>query len=166
MDPSRRSAWLVPVVLPLPPGPSHARRGRATDRPLEAIRRHIAQLRRACEPGDCCAGRVSARLCCIGHMTAVRFRYCATAVPKNVRYAACEGKSCRSAHGPEAGVWRSWHARPLCALFRPGSGSGRILKADMQKESTFTVDRIHPTIFAVLEIVATLHGCRQGYICA
>ena len=35
LDPSRRSARLVPVVLPLLPGPPDARRGRAADRPLE-----------------------------------------------------------------------------------------------------------------------------------
>ena len=36
----------------------------------KAMRRHIAQLQRNCDPGDLCAGRGSVRRCCSGHMTA------------------------------------------------------------------------------------------------
>ena len=38
----------------------------------KAIRRHVAQIRRHCEPGDRAAGRASARRCCNGRTTAAR----------------------------------------------------------------------------------------------
>ena len=38
----------------------------------KAIRRHVAQIKRHCEPGDSSADRASARLCCTGPTTAGR----------------------------------------------------------------------------------------------
>jgi hypothetical protein len=40
------------VVLPLLHGPAAARRGRPPDRALDAMKRHVSQIRRHCEPGD------------------------------------------------------------------------------------------------------------------
>ena len=71
LDSSRRSARLVPVVLPLLHGPPNAGGGRAADRRWRAIRRHVAASREGtASRAISTAGRGSARRCCIGPMTA------------------------------------------------------------------------------------------------
>ena len=52
MAASRRPARLVPVVLPLLHGPPHAEEDRRQIRRWKAIRRHVRQVQKHCEPGD------------------------------------------------------------------------------------------------------------------
>ena len=73
LDSSRRSARLVPVVLPLLHGPPHAGRGHAPDRALEGDPPPCAAGRkRTASPATCCAAAASARRCCTGPTTAAR----------------------------------------------------------------------------------------------
>ena len=70
LDPSRRSARLVPMVLPLLHGPPHAGGRRAPDQAMEgdATTHQADQVN--CEPGTSIAAGASARRCFTGPMTA------------------------------------------------------------------------------------------------
>ena len=73
LDPSRRSARLVPVVLPLLHGPPHAGRRPPADQALEGDpASRTAGAERIASPAICSAGRGSVRRCCIGPTTAAR----------------------------------------------------------------------------------------------
>ncbi len=52
LDPRRRPARLVPVVLPLLHGPPQPEEDRRQIRRWKAIRRHVRQVQKNCEPGD------------------------------------------------------------------------------------------------------------------
>jgi hypothetical protein len=52
MDSSRRSARLVPVVLPLLYGRRLEGEDRRQIKRWKAMRRHVRQIERNCEPGD------------------------------------------------------------------------------------------------------------------
>jgi len=52
MDSPRRSARLIPVVLPLLHGPPYVGRGRTPDQAVEGDPANVAQIKRHCEPGD------------------------------------------------------------------------------------------------------------------
>ena len=75
----------------------------------KAIRRHVAQIKQHCEPGDPCAARASARRCCTGPMTAAEY----------------EGQQVPPRAMPEKdqGLWSWCDALPLSGWNGPGSWS-------------------------------------------
>src|SRR5215470_8013165 len=61
------------MVLPVLYGPPHAGRGRAADQALEADQAPRSATRTALRKGvSSLVGHVSAKRCCIGHMTAAK----------------------------------------------------------------------------------------------